>query len=74
MKRCDGRAELKVLLEHVWQLKYGQLLIATTIAPTRAIRAHNNSRSPQRFMRVRIFTFQSPCHERRLFMGQGTCP
>ena len=31
----------------------GQLLITTTTAPTRAIRTHNNSLSPQRLNRVR---------------------
>ena len=38
----------------LWSSRSGQLLIATTIAPTTAIRTHNNSLSPHRFIRVRI--------------------
>ena len=35
-------------------MRADQLLIAITIAPTTAIRAHNNSLSPQRFNRLRM--------------------
>jgi hypothetical protein len=35
-------------------MRTDQLLIAKTIAPTTAIRAHNNSLSPKRFNRLRM--------------------
>ena len=58
--------EPRIQPERVGLPEGGQLLMATTIAPTRAIRTHNNSLSPQRFMRVRIFIYGLPANERCL--------
>ena len=50
--RCLRILEAEGLYENP-QMESDQLLIATTIAPTKAIRAHINSRSPQRLKRRR---------------------